>query len=34
MLLARHGQTADNAAARILGRRDPPLSGQGRADAA
>ena len=34
ILLARHGQTSDNAAGRILGRRDPPLSEQGRADAA
>jgi broad specificity phosphatase PhoE len=34
ILLARHGQTSENAAGRILGRRDPPLSEQGRADAA
>jgi probable phosphoglycerate mutase len=34
ILLARHGQTTENAAGRILGRRDPPLSTQGRADAA
>ena len=34
ILLARHGQTAENAAGRILGHRDPPLSEQGRADAA
>ena len=34
ILLARHGQTTENAAGRILGRRDPPLSEQGRADAA
>jgi probable phosphoglycerate mutase len=33
ILLARHGQTADNAAGRILGRRDPPLSAEGRAQA-
>jgi probable phosphoglycerate mutase len=26
LLLARHGQTADNASGLILGRRDPPLS--------
>jgi broad specificity phosphatase PhoE len=29
LLLARHGQTADNAAGLILGRRDPPLSETG-----
>ena len=34
ILVARHGQTTENAAGRILGRRDPPLSAQGRADAA
>jgi len=34
ILLARHGQTAENAAGRILGRRDPPLSAAGRAQAA
>ena len=34
ILLARHGQTTENAAGRILGRRDPPLSARGRADAA
>ncbi len=33
LLLARHGQTADNAQGLILGRRDPPLSPQGRAQA-
>jgi broad specificity phosphatase PhoE len=34
LLLARHGQTADNANGLILGRRDPPLSdlGQRQAD--
>ena len=26
LLLARHGQTAENADGLILGRRDPPLS--------
>jgi broad specificity phosphatase PhoE len=31
ILLARHGQTADNAAGLILGRRDPPLSAEGEA---
>ncbi len=30
ILLVRHGQTAENAAGRILGRRDPPLSADGR----
>jgi probable phosphoglycerate mutase len=34
ILLARHGRTAENAAGRILGRRDPPLSDAGRAEAA
>jgi probable phosphoglycerate mutase len=29
ILLARHGQTADNADGLILGRRDPPLSATG-----
>jgi broad specificity phosphatase PhoE len=29
ILLARHGQTADNAGGRILGRRDPPLTAVG-----
>ena len=33
LLLARHGQTADNAGGLILGRRDPPLSELGRAQA-
>jgi broad specificity phosphatase PhoE len=33
LLLARHGQTADNAGGLILGRRDPPLSESGRAQA-
>jgi broad specificity phosphatase PhoE len=33
LLLARHGQTADNADGLILGRRDPPLSARGRAQA-
>ena len=33
ILLARHGQTSENAAGRILGRRDPPLSPKGRAQA-
>jgi probable phosphoglycerate mutase len=28
-MLARHGETADNTAGRILGRRDPPLSAAG-----
>lgn len=31
--LARHGETGDNAAGRILGRRDPPLSATGAAQA-
>jgi broad specificity phosphatase PhoE len=33
LLLARHGQTADNADGLILGRRDPPLSELGEAQA-
>ncbi|MCW3002857.1 MAG: histidine phosphatase family protein [Conexibacter sp.] len=33
ILLARHGQTADNAGGRILGRRDPPLTAVGLAQA-
>jgi broad specificity phosphatase PhoE len=33
LLLARHGQTADNADGLILGRRDPPLSALGREQA-
>jgi broad specificity phosphatase PhoE len=33
LLLARHGQTADNAGGLILGRRDPPLSELGRTQA-
>jgi broad specificity phosphatase PhoE len=33
LLLARHGQTDDNAGGLILGRRDPPLSDLGRAQA-
>jgi broad specificity phosphatase PhoE len=33
LLLARHGQTADNAGGLILGRRDPPLSDLGCAQA-
>ena len=33
LLLARHGQTADNADGLILGRRDPPLSELGLAQA-
>jgi broad specificity phosphatase PhoE len=33
LLLARHGQTADNADGLILGRRDPPLSELGQAQA-
>src|ERR1700722_12006554 len=33
LLLARHGQTADNAGGLILGRRDPPLSDLGRTQA-
>ena len=31
--LARHGETEENAAGRILGRRDPPLSGTGTSQA-
>lgn len=34
LLLARHGQTADNANGLILGRRDPPLSELGTREAA
>ena len=34
ILLARHGRTSENAAGRILGRRDPPLDRAGRAEAA
>ncbi|MGH2895986.1 MAG: histidine phosphatase family protein [Solirubrobacteraceae bacterium] len=34
LLLARHGQTADNASGLILGRRDPPLSELGEQQAA
>jgi probable phosphoglycerate mutase len=34
LLFARHGQTAENAGGKILGRRDPPLSAQGREQAA
>jgi hypothetical protein len=34
LLLARHGQTADNADGLILGRRDPPLSKLGERQAA
>jgi probable phosphoglycerate mutase len=34
LLLARHGQTADNANGLILGRRDPPLSDLGAQQAA
>jgi broad specificity phosphatase PhoE len=34
LLLARHGQTADNANGLILGRRDPPLSPLGEQQAA
>ena len=34
LLLARHGQTADNAHGLILGRRDPPLSELGEQQAA
>lgn len=30
---ARHGETADNAGGRVLGRRDPPLSERGRGQA-
>jgi broad specificity phosphatase PhoE len=33
ILLARHAQTADNAGGRILGRRDPPLTALGLAQA-
>jgi broad specificity phosphatase PhoE len=33
LMLARHGQTADNAEGLILGRRDPPLSELGAAQA-
>jgi probable phosphoglycerate mutase len=33
LLLARHGQTVDNADGLILGRRDPPLSELGQAQA-
>jgi broad specificity phosphatase PhoE len=33
ILLARHGQTADNAGGRILGRRDPRLTAIGHAQA-
>lgn len=32
-MLARHGETEENAAGRILGRRDPPLSAAGIAQA-
>ena len=32
--LARHGETADNAARRVQGRRDPPLNERGREQAA
>lgn len=34
LLLARHGETADNAARRFQGRRNPPLNERGRAQAA
>jgi ribonuclease H / adenosylcobalamin/alpha-ribazole phosphatase len=34
LLLARHGQTPDNAGGMILGRRDPSLSREGREQAA
>jgi broad specificity phosphatase PhoE len=34
MLLARHGETPDNAHGLILGRRDPPLSATGRRQSA
>ena len=34
LLLARHGETSDNAHGQILGRRDPPLSRAGREQAA
>ncbi|MBV8954103.1 MAG: histidine phosphatase family protein [Solirubrobacterales bacterium] len=33
LLLARHGETPDNEAELILGRRDPPLSARGREQA-
>jgi len=33
LLFARHGQTPENAGGRILGRRDPPLSDEGREQA-
>jgi broad specificity phosphatase PhoE len=33
LLLARHGETLDNAAGLILGRRDPPLTEAGRNEA-
>ena len=33
ILLARHGETADNANGLILGRHDPPLSEAGRGQA-
>lgn len=34
LLLARHGETADNAARRFQGSRNPPLNERGRAQAA
>ena len=34
LYLARHGETADNAAGRFQGHRDPPLNDTGRAQAA
>ncbi len=34
LLIARHGETLDNANGLILGRRDPPLSEKGRQQAA
>lgn len=34
LLFVRHGQTAENAGGRILGRRDPPLSPEGHEQAA
>lgn len=34
LLLARHGETADNAARRFQGSRNPPLNGRGREQAA
>lgn len=34
VLLARHGETADNAAQRFQGRRNPPLNDRGREQAA